>query len=39
MFRGQKEAYFDAFCHISRLEILRAAALLISYLIVNLLFR
>ena len=39
VFRGLKEAYFDAFCHISRLEILRAATLPMSYLIVNLLFR
>ena len=38
-FRGLKEAYFDAFCHISRLEILGAEAIQMSYLIVNLLFR
>ena len=36
---GPEEAYFEVFCHISRLEILRAAALPMSYLIVNLLFR
>ena len=39
MFRGLKEAYFDAFCHISRLEILRAESLLVLYLVVYLLFR
>ena len=39
MFRGLKEAYFDVFCHISRLEILRTETLQVLYLIVNLLFR
>ena len=38
-FEAWKRLVFDVICHISRLEILRAATLPMSYLIVNLPFR